>query len=319
MSSSLYIGIDVSKHTLDIAGFPDEAPFQISNDPAGHDQLVQKLKPLTVERIVMEASGGYEMALAACLRASGQPVVVVNGRCVRDYAKACGILAKTDRIDAKVLSSFASKINTTLRPAKDEETRDLEALVTRRRQLLLMIHAEQNRLDTAPQAIKPDIKTHVQWLSKRLDKVDKSLKSAIEHSDTWRVHDNLLQSIPGIGPITAQTMIAQVPELGQLTRKHIAALIGLAPFNKDTGTSKGYRCIQGGRTMVRNVLYMATLAAVRHNKTLRTFYQHLVAMGKPKKVALVATMRKLLTIMNAMIKYQRTWQPHLAEPKTFQA
>ena len=236
---------------------------------------------------------------------------------MRDYAKACGILAKTDRIDAQVLASFASKITPSLRPAKDQETRDLEALVTRRRQLLAMITSEKNRLDTAPESIKPDVKVHIQWLSKRLDKMDQALKEAIEHSDTWRVHDNLLQSIPGIGTVTAQTMIAQVPELGQLTRKHIAALIGLAPFNKDTGTIKGYRCIQGGRTSVRNVLYMATLVAVRHNPTLRTFYNHLITMGKPQKVALVATMRKLLTIMNAMIKYQTTWRPQLAEPKVF--
>lgn len=315
-SCSISIGIDVSKAHLDISGIPQQEVWTLSNDPQGHQQLVERLRTLRPVRIVLEASGGYEIAVAACLRIADLPVVVVNARQVRDYAKACGILAKTDRIDAQVIADFAAKIQPAVRPAPPEETQVLEALVSRRRQLVSRIKMEEHRLSLAPCTVKSDIEAHIRFLSKRLDQVDEQLKEAIAQSDIWRINDDLLRSVTGVGHVTSRTLLAVLPELGQLSGKKISALVGLAPFNKDSGKMRGRRQIWGGRADVRSTLYMATLVAVHHNPVFKVFYQRLLQAGKPKKVALVASMRKLLTVLNAMIRTQTPFQAHLAQSRS---
>ncbi len=287
-----FVGIDVSKATLDVAVRPSGQSWQIDYDAPSVTQLIDHLHALEPERIVMEATGGLETVLVAALAAAALPVVVVNPRQARDFAKASGRLAKTDRIDAHVLAHYGEAIRPELRPLPDADTQELRTLVGRRRQLVDMITAEQSRLRTASGAIHKAIAKHLKWLQKALDDLDEELQGRLKSSPFWRERDTLLQSVPGVGPVLAQTLLAQVPELGQLNRKEIAALIGVAPFNRDSGTWRGRRTIWGGRASVRAVLYMSALVASRHNPVIREFYERLLAAGKVKKVALTACMRK---------------------------
>ena len=306
---SVYVGIDVAKATLDVAVHPTGARWTTTHTEREVAGLVPRLTPLQPALVVLEATGGLEGPLAGALAAAGLPVVVVNPRQVRDFAKATGLLAKTDALDAAVLAHFAAAVRPTPRPLPDAATQTLAALVTRRRQLVEMLTAERNRLGSAPRALRAEIQAHITWLKRRLGRLDDDLNEAIRTSPVWRAQDDLLQSVPGVGPVLSRTLLASLPELGRLNRKAIAALVGVAPLNRDSGTFRGRRMIWGGRAAVRAVLYMGTLVAVRHNPVLRAFYQRLRGVGKLPKVALTACMRKLLTILNAMMKHQHRWNP----------
>lgn len=312
-SSPLFVGIDVAKATLDIALRPSEQLWQIIYGDAHVEALVTQLSELSPTLIVVEATGGLERTLVAALVAAKLPVVVINPRLARDFAKAIGRLAKTDRIDAKVLAHYGEAIRPSLRPLPDADTQQLRALVDRRRQLMEMMSAEQSRLNTSSARIRDSIAYHLTWLRQQVASLDDDLDGMLKASSLWREYDAILQSTPGVGPVLSRTLISQLPELGDLNRKEIAALVGVAPFNRDSGTWRGRRTIWGGRASVRAVLYMSTLVATRHNPVVREFYERLLASGKVKKVALVACMRKLLTILNAMIKNQQPWQPRVAK------
>lgn len=307
-SKALFVGIDVSKHTLDVAVIPESQDWSVAHDDAGIGVLTERLKELCPRLIVLEATGGLQLAVVAALRVAKLPVVVVNPRQVRDFAKATGTLAKTDAIDARILARFAESVKPQLRPLKDEETQRLSALVARRRQIVEMLTAEKNRMGTGPRPVQDNIKAHITWLEKCLKDINRDLKKAIRSSPVWREKDAVLRSAPGAGEVLSVTMLAEVPELGTLNRKQIAALVGLAPFNRDSGKFHGRRFVWGGRSSVRAVLYMATVAAIRCNPVIKPFYQHLCAAGKEHKVALTACMRKFLIILNAMAKNQTPWQ-----------
>jgi len=309
----LSVGIDVSKATLVIAVSPTGESWSSATTPAAIDALVARLQGLTPTIIVVEATGGYERALVAACVAVGLPVAVVNPRQVRAFAQALGRTAKTDDIDGHVLAEFGARMQPTARAISDGETQALAALVVRRRQLVEMIGMERRRLEQAPPTgkITRDLRNHIRWLERRVEHVDEEIGTAIQASAVWRVQDDLLRSVPGIGPTTARTLLAELPELGRLDRRCIAALVGVAPFNCDSGQQRGQRHIWGGRAAVRAVLYMAAVSGTRHNPVLRAFYRRLRDAGKPAKVALVATMRKLLTIVNTMIKHQTKWNPEV--------
>jgi transposase len=308
-----YVGIDVSKATLDIAVHPSGEHWRCAADDAGIASLVARLQALTPVSIVLEATGGYEVPVATALATAALPVAVVNPRQVRDFAKALGRLAKTDALDAHVLALFAERVRPALRPYPDPALQDLAARVARRRQLVEMLTAERHREALAPAGpIRHEIALHIQWLEARLASSRDDLERTIRRSPMWRVKDDLLQSTPGVGPSTAAVLIAHLPELGQLSRREIAALVGVAPFNCDSGVLTGTRHIWGGRPVVRQALYMATLSAIRYNAPIRAFYQRLVDAGKRKKIALIAAMRKLLTILNAMVKHQQSWRAESA-------
>jgi transposase len=306
-ASNLSVGIDVAKAELVIALGDDGETFAVPNDEGGIRSILERLKKLPLDLIVLEATGGYETAAVAALAAAGLPVVVANPRQVRDFAKAMGRLSKTDRIDARVLALFAERVRPPIRTLPDDALRTLGALLTRRRQLIEMLVAERNRLDHASPSVEKGLKQHIRWLEKRLADVDSDLDQAIQQSPVWRTKENLLRSVPGIGPVVSRTLLADLPELGTLNRKQIAALVGVAPLAKDSGTLRGKRMVWGGRAPVRAVLFMGALIAARHNPVIRDFYKRLVAAGKPKKVALVACMRKLLTILNAMVRTNTQW------------
>jgi transposase len=318
-NTPLFVGIDVSKMRLDVATRSPEQLWSVDNTQAGITESVEKLQALHPALIVLEATGGFETAVTAAIAAAGLPVAVVNPRQVRDFAKSLGKMAKTDEIDAMVLSHFAEAIRPEPRLLPDEQTAQLRAQLVRRRQIIEMLTAEKNRLLLAHRTMKPRIQTHIAWLEQELDHCDHDLHEQLQNSPIWREKDNLLRSVPGVGTVTATTLLADLPELGQLNRKEIAALVGVAPFNRDSGFMRGKRAIWGGRACVRNALYMATLSASRFNPVIKAHYQHLVQVGKPRKVALVACMRKLLTILNAMIHSMKSWQPTLAAPKTLLA
>jgi len=302
-----FVGIDVSKARLDVAVRPSGASESFLNDAAGIKELVKRLKQIQPTLIVLEATGGVERGATRALASAELLVVVVNPRQVRDFAKATGQLAKTDQIDAVVLARFAEAVRPALRPLPDEVTLELRALITRRRQITDMIVAENNRRNGASKAVKKRIDAHIRWLEAELGRADKDLDQSIGHSPIWQENQDLLRTVPGIGPVTSRSLIAELPELGQLNRKQIAALVGIAPLNRDSGTLRGRRTIWGGRAAVRAVLYMAVLVASRHNGVIRAFYKRLRNAGKAPKVALVACMRKLLTILNAMIKHKTRW------------
>jgi transposase len=302
------IGIDVSKATLDVAVFPTSEQWQVSNDDIGIGPLVERLKALAPDRIVLEATAGYELPVLAALGSAGLPVVAANPRQVRDFARATGRLAKTDALDAQVLAQFAAVVRPTVRPLPDAATRELSALVARRRQLVDMRTAESNRLALALERVRPEIREHLRYLDKRIKELDRELHDHLRASPLWREQEDLLRSIPGVGPVLSATLLADVPELGTSGHKQIAALIGVAPLNRDSGHWRGKRSIWGGRAYVRAVLYMATLVATRYNPVVKVWYQRLQAAGKPKKVALVACMRKLLVVLNAMVKTKTRWQ-----------
>ena len=303
----MFIGIDVSKARLDVAMRPSAEKLSVSNDEAGIQALVKRLSELKPVLIVLEATGGLERSVSGTLGSAQLPVVVVNPRQVRDFAKATGQLAKTDRIDAEVMARFAEVIRPPLRPLPDEVSLELRALIARRRQLIEMMVAEKNRLSAASKAVRKRIAAHIRWLETELDRADKDLDHSIRQSSIWQEHEDLLRSAPGIGPVVSRTLLAELPELGRLNRKQIAALVGIAPLNCDSGTFRGRRGIWGGRATVRAVLYMAALVASRRNSVIRDFYKRLRDKGKAPKVALVACMRKLLIILNAMIKHKTRW------------
>jgi len=308
MSTECFVGIDVSKDTLDVCVYPTQDTFRVPNSPDGLDELMKRLKPIEPRLIVFEATGGYETLAVSSLAAAGLPVVVVNPRQIRDFAKSIGRLAKTDVIDAGVIARFASAVRPELRPLKDSPSQELTGLVTRRRQIVGMIVAETNRLNAATRRNRRDIQAHIRWLQKRQDQIDDEIKRDIKNSPLWRTTDQILQSASGVGPATSSTLISCVPELGQLNHKKIACLIGVAPLNRDSGRFKGRRMIWGGRAQVRAVLYMSTLSAIRFNPIIRQFYQRLKEAGKCFKVAMVACMRKLLVILNAMVRNQTKWR-----------
>jgi transposase len=270
--------------------------------------VVERLQALQPELIVLEPTGGYERLLVAALAQAGLPVAVVNARQVRDFAKATGRLAKTDALDAQVLAHFADAVHPTPRPLPDAQTQELEAVLERRRQLVGMRTAERNRLHTAPKAVRAGIKAHITWLDGELQTIDGELDGMIQMSPLWREQEDLLRSVPGIGPVVALTLLAELPELGRLDRRKLAALVGVAPLNRDSGSLRGKRTIWGGRGQVRSTLYMATLTAIRYNPVIRAFYQRLCAAGKPKKTALTACMRKLLTILHAILMRRTPWR-----------
>ena len=303
-----FIGIDVSKARLDVAELPSEARWSVPNDASGIDALSQRLQACSPTLVVLEATGGLQMPAVAALELAGLPVAVINPRQAREFAKATGRLAKTDQIDALMLARFGQALRPEPRPLKPAQALELEALLGRRRQLLAMLTAERNRLERTPPCLRKDLQAHIRWLEKRLKDLDTNLSKTVKATPAWRERDELLRSVPGVGPVLSLSLLAQLPELGTLNRRQIAALAGVAPFNCDSGTYRGSRHIWGGRASVRAVLYMSTLAAVRCNPILRAFYQRLRQAGKAPKVALTASMRKLLTILNAMVRTGTPWQ-----------
>ncbi len=313
-TTELYVGIDVSKARLDAFVRPKGDAFGVPNDQAGIDALLARLGKARPKLVVLEATGGFERAVASALAAAGIAVAVVNPRQARDFARATGRLAKTDRIDAEVLARFAESVHPPAKALPDEETRLFAAILARRRQIVEMITAEKNRLSATPtEPVKKRIRAHVRWLEKELSRTDSDLDEAIRESPTWRENEELLRGVPGVGPVLARTLLAELPELGNgaLTNKQLAALVGVAPLNRDSGTLRGRRTVWGGRGRVRDALYMGALVATRFNPTIKAFYERLVGAGKPKKVALVACMRKLLTILSAILKHRTPWRsPH---------
>lgn len=309
-TTDTFVGIDVSKATLDVHVLPAKRAWSTPNQDDAVCALCKELASLNATLIVLEATGGFERRLLAALLAANLPAVVVNPRRVRDFAKANGCLAKTDALDAAIIALFAERIRPPVRPPVDAETQELAATLARRRQVVDMITAEKNRLAADPPSkrVQRAIRRTISYLEKQLDEVDNDIDTAIGNSSVWKAKDDIIQSVPGAGPVLSRTILSHAPETGTLNRKQIAALIGVAPLNRDSGTLRGRRIIWGGRTEVRNVLYMATLAAIRFNPIIARFHARLVAAGKLKKVAIVACMRKLLTILNAMLRSNSHWQ-----------
>lgn len=308
----MLVGIDVAKAELVVATRPAGEPWAMANDEPGVRQLAERLRGEAPELVVLEATGGYELLAVAALAAAGLPVVVVNPRQVRDFARATGQLAKTDRIDAAALALFAERVRPPVRPLPNAEALALEALLARRRQLLEMLHAERNRLGQVfgrgQRPVAKSLKAHIAYLERELRTTDTDLGEMIRASPVWREKDDLLRSVPGVGRVLALTLLAELPELGRLSRREIAKLVGVAPLSRDSGTLRGRRFIHGGRASVRGVLYMGALVASRRNPVIATFYQRLLAAGKPKQLALVACMRKLLTMLNAMVRSGAPWR-----------
>jgi transposase len=299
--------MDVAKAQLDIALRPPGARWTVMNDETGMAALVVQLQAMQPTLMVLEATGGYHRAVVAALAAAALPIVVVNPRQVRDCAKAPGQLAKTDPLEARAVAHFAEAVRPVPRPLPDAQTEELRAVLARRRQLIGMRTAEQNRLENAPPRLRTDITAHIAWLEQRVAALDNDLDTTLRASPVWRERESLYRSVPGIGPVCARTLRLDLPELGTLSRQRLAALVGVAPFHRDSGTLRGTRTTWGGRAHVRATLYMSTLVAVRYHPVLRAFYQRLCRAGKAKKVALTACMRKLLTILNAMVKHQKPW------------
>jgi transposase len=304
-----YVGIDVSKGYLDVAVRPMGQQWRVSNTEEELGQLVEQLQGLSPALVVLEATGGYEVPVAAALGAAGLPVAVVNPRQVRDFARATGKLAKTDKLDAQVLALFAERVRPVPRPLPDLQAQELDALLARRRQIVAMLTTERNRLGSASPSVRPGIQEHTAWLEGKLGELNDRMGKLLRESPLWREKEQLLRSVPGVGPVLSLTLLAELPELGTMGCKQMAALVGVAPLNRDSGTLRGRRTIWGGRAKVRAVLYMAALVATRFNPVIKAFYQKLLAAGKAKKVALVACMHKLLTILNAMLKHRSPWQP----------
>jgi len=306
--SDTFVGVDVAKAEFVVACRPGGSTWTATNDPAGIAATVARLRSVAPSLIVAEATGGYERALVAALAAAGLPLVVANPRQVRYFAKATGQLAKTDRLDADLLARSAERVRPAPRPLAAPVLQHLDALLTRCRQLLDMLTAERNRLEHATLAVRQSLIDHIRWLERELADVDQDLDRTIAESPVWQAKENLLRSVPGVGPVVSRTLLAELPELGCLNRKQIAALVGVAPLARDSGTHRGKRLVWGGRAPVRAVLYMGALVASRRNPVIRGFYWRLVGAGKPKKLALVACMRKLLTILNAMMRSNHGWR-----------
>ena len=306
--SKVFVGIDVSKSSLDVAVRPKDKIWRESNDDGGVGRLTSRLLKLKPCLVSIEATGGYETMVAAALAASGLPVVVINPRQVREFAKSTGRLAKTDAIDANILALFGEAVKPEVRPLKEAQTRELSALVTRRRQVVEMLVSEKNRLHGAPGGVKEKIKSHIRWLKKEIEDVEGDMDKTVKESPVWREDAELLRSVPGVGPVLSATLIANLPEVGMVGRRQIAALVGVAPLNRDSGVFRGYRRVWGGRAGVRSVLYMGVVSATRHNPVIRAFYLRLKDDGKSSKVALTACMRKLLVILNTIMKNRQTWK-----------
>ena len=304
-----YVGIDVAKAQVDVAIRPTNDRWEIPRDEAGIRKLVSQMKTLEPVMVLLEASGGLELPLVAALAAEAVPVVVVNPRQVRDFARATGKLAKTDALDAAVLAHFAEAVRPPVRPLRDAETQVLNSMAARRHQVMTMLVSEKNRLSAATTvAVRPRIEAHIVWLERELDDLDEGLRQTLRQSPVWREKDDLLRTVPGVGEQLSITLLAYLPELGTLDRRQIAALVGVAPFNRDSGTLRGKRTVWGGRARVRAALYMGALVASRFNPVIRDFYQRLLADGKPRKLALTACMRKLLVILNSMLKHGSPWR-----------
>jgi len=313
MAHDAYVGVDVSKKQLDVVTLPGGEWQSFENNGEGIQALCAQLLVLRPKLIVMEASGKYERELAIALVLAGLAVAVVNPRQVRDFAKAMGKLAKTDRIDAGVLALFGERMRPEPRGVPEKEVREMDALITRRSQLKEMITAEKNRMGTAPGAMKASIQAHVRWMEAQLAEIEGELDTVVEKSPIWRAKEELLTSVPGVGSGTARTLIAKLPELGHVTAKQATALAGLAPFARESGRYKGQRRIWGGRSSVRCALYMATLSAIRWNPVIKAHYDQLRARGKLFKVAMVACMRKLLTLLDAMVRKNERWAIHASK------
>lgn len=302
-----YVGIDVSKAKLDLAVYETGEVWQATNDETGIAESVQRLKALPAQLIVLEATGGLEVALVLALCQEGLPVFVANPRHIRYFARSLGKLAKTDRLDAGVLAEYAARVQPTPRPMPDAEQYALNDLVTRRRQVVEMLTAERNRCTAARPKLRAKIQPHIDWLEDELQRLSDEIQEQIKKNTLWSDRDAIVQSVPGIGPVCSMSLLAQLPELGLLNHKALAALVGLAPLNRDSGRWRGKRSIWGGRATIRPVIYMGTLSAIQHNAVIHAFYQRLLDAGKAKKVALVACAHKLLTILNAMVRHHTLW------------
>lgn len=311
--ASIYVGIDVSKGRLDVAIGEQGEFWNVANDEKGIAKLVERMKEVRPELIVLESTGGLELPVMGELYACKIPVALVNPGRVREFARSIGLLAKTDKLDARLLARFAEAVKPPVTHLPDEQEQHLIALVTRRRQLIEMLVAEKNRLNTVRLSLRENLEEHITWLHKALKGLDQEIQEFIHQSPAWNDKQDLLQSVPGVGPVTASTLLAELPELGKLDRKKIAALVGVAPFNDDSGHRRGKRRVKGGRGSVRNVLYMAALSTSRFNPILRPFYERMLQRGKEKKVALTACMRKLLTFLNAILRDQKRWNPSLKQ------
>ena len=312
MATSYFVGIDVSKDTLDVCVLPTGESFRVSNDEAGIAALVRKLKPLSPERVVMEATGGLEAEASLTLRQAGLKTCVVNPLWVKNFAKADGQLAKSDNIDAGVIAKYGERMLPEVRELPSKEVRELDALVTRRRQLVQMSTAEKNRKGLSARALRPSIQTHIDWMSEEMERIEKEMEAVIKTSVGWQEKVDLYTSAPGVGIKTAYSLIAEVPELDRISAKQISALVGVAPYPRDSGKFKGQRRIRGGRTSMRCMLYMATLSATQWNPVIKAHYTQLIARGKVFKVAMVACMRKLLVILSAMARSKTHWNADFA-------
>ena len=311
-----YVGIDVSKAHLDVFLRPQGVEFQVANTASGIQALLEKLKPYGIDLVVLEATGGYEQEAFVQLNAALLPTVRINPRQARDFAKATGKLAKSDRIDARVLAHYAQAIQPEVRPVPDEATRALQALLDRRRQVVDMLVAEKNRLSISHASVRERVQGHITWLEEELNDINTDLQQALKDHPHWQEQSDRMRSVPGVGPVLSTTLLADLPELGHLDRKKAAALVGVAPFNRDRGRMTGQRAVWGGRGSVRHALYMATLAARRCNPVIRAFFERLTKAGKPFKVAMTACMRKLLTILNALLAHHAVWDPKIDPTKT---
>jgi len=313
-SGSVVVGVDVSKEFLDVCLLPDGIQKRVPNDDSGCSELTDWFANVTPTRIVLESTGGFEMLAAGIWAAAALPVAIVNPRQVRNFAKACGLLAKTDTLDARIIARFAQAIKPEIRPLKDEMCQTLTALTARRRQLVGMLVAEKNRLNPASKAIRLGIDTHIDWLTHQIDAIDKDASTLIQSSPTWKAKEEILTSVKGVGPITAAVLLATLPELGTIPRRQIGALVGVCPYNRDSGKYRGKRNIWGGRAAIRSALYMATLSATRFNPVIKAFYDRLTIAGKVHKVAMTACMRKLLSILNSMTKNNQKWDSEKFHP-----
>jgi transposase len=317
MGETTFVGIDVAKDSMEIAIHGDKGHWEYANNEEGLTNLKARMKRLSPQLIVLEATGGYEVTVAAELQDSGFPVAVMNPRRIREFAKSVGILAKTDILDARVIARYAATVQPPPRVLPQEEVKRLNAIMMRRRQVIAMLTAEKNRLHKADPAVKHRVQGHVAWLEQELEDINKELKQMVAENPEWQEKDAIIQSVPGVGPNLSITLLADFPELGQLNRKQIAALGGVAPFNRDSGTMRGKRTIWGGRDVVRTAIYMSVFVAIRFNPLLKAYFERLRAAGKPYKVAMVACMRKLLCILNAMLKNHTGWNyqaPQLIGP-----
>jgi len=313
MPQELFVGIDISKAELEVAVHGQEGNRTFPNDRRGIAKLIAFLEAAPPTLIVFEPTGGYELALAIALVAAELPGVMVNAKRLRDFAKAIGRLAKTDKLDAKDIAHYAQAIRPQLRRLPDDQERALRRLVSRRRQLLQMVNMERNRLELAPAAERKEINQHLAWLAKRVQSKDDEIDRMLRENPAWQEDEQLLRSVPGIGPVACSALLSELPELGTLSHKQIAALVGVAPYNHDSGKLRGHRCISGGRASVRSALYMAIVCAIVHNPPIHEFYERLKQAGKPSKVALTACMRKLLTMLNAMLRDRTPWQDNVTQ------